>query len=161
MAAAAKSAVIYAVETLASCQDGIALLMEEHGQAFSFFKDQKGPANPKWEAYEELEKQGRLRICTARHDGEMVGYFLIVIGGSLHYRNLKLCLDDTFYMKPDYRRGFGLYFFVKYCTEEMSRFGGPGSCLVLAFKANQSMEPIAKRLGFVTEEIRMTKMVEA
>jgi len=149
------------VEPLAACRDGIATLMEAHGNEFTYFKGKKGPVSPKWEVYEDLERQGRLKICTARHDGEMVGYFLIIIGGSFHYRDLKLCFDDTFYLKPNYRRGFGLYFFVKFCVGVMERFGGAGSCLILAFKANQSMEPIAKRLGFVVEEIRMTKMVGA
>lgn len=161
MANAEPSEVIFAVEPLANCRNGLAGLAEEHGTAFTFYKDRKGPADPDWNFYEGFEGQGRLKICTARHDGELVGYFLIVTGNSAHYRNLKLCLDDTFYLKPEYRRGFGLYSFVKFCTEQMRDFGGPGSCLVVADKTNQDMKPILKRLGFIPEEIRWTKMVEA
>jgi len=160
MTAAAETPVIYAVEPLAECLKGIAAIMQDHGTAFTYYKHLKGPVDPDFGFYETFEEQGRLRICTARHDSELVGYFIIVTGPSAHYKNLKLCIDDTFYLKPEYRRGFGLYFFVKYCADQMQDFGGAGSCLVISDKENQDMKPILKRLGFAPEEIRWTKMVE-
>ena len=155
-----QQSVIYAVEPLVSCRTGIERLMSRHSKEFTYYLDKKGPVEPLWEFFVQLESQGRLRICTARHHDRLVGYFLMVTDLSKHYRHLRLCLDDTFYMLPEYRAGFGLYEFIKFCDAEMATMGGPGSCLVIADKIDKDMGPILKRLGYTAEEIRWTRMVE-
>lgn len=149
----------YAVEPLSLCRGGIGALMERHGTEFTYYKDRKGPVTPDWAFYDMLERQGRLRVCTARANGVLVGYFVIVTDISKHYR-VRLALDDTFYLLPQYRMGWGLYKFMKFCVAQMKAMVGSDACLVVADKFDQDLGPIWKRLGFRPEEVRWTQMTE-
>jgi hypothetical protein len=147
---------IFAVETLAQCRAGVERLMEAHGEEFTYYKDVKGPVDPDWDLAATLEAKGRFKVVTARAAARMVGYFMIVSAPSPHYRKLEHTFDDTFYLEPEYRTGFGLYRFVKFAVEQMA--ATPATILVVAEKYGKSLGPIWKRLGFLPEEIRWTKV---
>lgn len=147
----------YAIEPLAQCRKGVESLMHAHSKEFTYYLDKKGPVSPDWAFAEYCERIGRLRILTVRHEGRLVGYFMMTSCRSPHY-DIKLCIDDTFYLAPEFRGHWGLYNFVKRAVAEMEDMGGPGSALVVANKYGQDLAPIWKRLGFKPEEIRWTKM---
>lgn len=149
---------LYAVEPLARCRDEIEKLGEAHSREFTYDLDKKGPVAPDWPLFDFLERNRRFRVLTARDGDELVGYFFILTTRSTHY-DITLCLDDTFYLKPEYRPGWGLYKFCKYAVAEMKVMGGPGCGLVVANKVDQDLAPIWRRLGFRPEEIRWTQMV--
>lgn len=147
---------VFAVETLAQSRAGVERLMEAHGQEFTYYKEVKGPVDPDWGLAATLEAKGRFKVVTARAAGRMVGYFMIVSAPSPHYRSIEHTFDDTFYLEPDYRAGMGLYRFVKFAVEQMA--ATPAHILVVAEKYTLSLAPIWKRLGFLPEEVRWTKI---
>lgn len=51
-----------------------------------------------------LEGLGQLLILTARHDGEIIGYFVIVLARHPHY-NILVGYEDMHFLLPAYRQG--------------------------------------------------------
>ncbi len=165
MSAAAKqpfpsaAEVVHGVEAVRDCRAEIDRMAAGHAQEFSHHLDQKGAPRPDWGRALLIERAGNLRICTARANGTLVGYFIMVRDKSPHF-DLTLVVDDTFYLAPWFRPGWGLYRFLRFATEQMADFGGPGACLVVCNKIDQDLPAVWERLGFAPEEIRRTKMVQ-
>lgn len=131
--------------------------MGSHGQEFTRYRDVKGPVSPDWSWAHEMERRRAFSFVTARHDERLVGYFAILTSPRTTHYNVPHAFDDTFFLEADYRRGWGLYKFVKYAVERMEDSGA--DILVVANKAElQDMAPVWKRLGFELEEIRYTKV---
>lgn len=150
------SSVVYAVERLSQVRSGVEALMQGHAAEFTYYRWLKGPADPDWNLYANLEFRGLFKAVTARSGSRLVGYFFIVFNRSPHFRKVEHVFDDTFYLAPEFRAGWGLYRFVKYAVEVMEHSGA--AVLVVADKVKSDLAPIWKRLGFQAEEIRYTKV---
>lgn len=65
-------------------------------------KEVIGPICPDLVAYLAIEKAGKLRVLTARNDGQIVGYFAFLISRNLHY-DVKGSTEDIYWIAPEYR----------------------------------------------------------
>ena len=72
----------YQQEFLSTVVEDIKPLLKEHWEEIALNKE-KIKLNPDWDTYEELEHQGRLKVFTARQDGSLVGYFVIIVGSAV------------------------------------------------------------------------------
>ena len=70
-------------ECLASVKEDIKPLLEEHWELVALNQG-KIKLNPNWEEYARLDAAGVLRVFTAREDGELVGYCVLVVSRSMH-----------------------------------------------------------------------------
>lgn len=62
--------------------------------------------------YAAAEAQGILLTLTARHDGELVGYYIGAIHQAPHYANIRAGFTDIPYVRRDFRhRGIGIRLF--------------------------------------------------
>ena len=61
--------------------------------------------NPNWKEYANLDAAGILRIFTARDDGELVGYFVLMVNQSIHYQDHLFANNDVLFVLPDSRAG--------------------------------------------------------
>jgi len=59
------------------------------------------------EKYLAVERDGKLRLVTAREDGVLVGYALFIVSPHGHYQGSLQALQDVFYVDPS-RRGYRL-----------------------------------------------------
>jgi GNAT superfamily N-acetyltransferase len=81
------------------------------------------PLDPDFDKYIGMEKLGLLHVCTARENGDLIGYFITFVGPSLHYSSTTFGKVDIYYVHPDHRNngtGFKLF---KYHEAEMKRIG--------------------------------------
>lgn len=110
----------YQQEFLASVYIEIQELIKEHWQEIAVNKS-KIKLNPDWDAYEELEKNNRLKIFTAREDGKLVGYFVVITGVNIHYKDHMFAQNDVLYLSKEHRKGFTgikLIKFAERCLKE-------------------------------------------
>lgn len=110
----------YQQEFLASVYVEIQQLIKDHWQEIAVNKD-RIKLNPDWDAYEELEKNNRLKIFTAREDGNLVGYFVVITGVNIHYKDHLFGQNDVLYLSKDHRKGFTgikLIKFAERCLKE-------------------------------------------
>lgn len=141
----------YQQEFLYTVEDDAKPLLEKHWEEIAVNKD-KIKLNPDWDAYRELEAQGKLKIFTAREGENLVGYFVVVVTTNLHYKDHLFATNDIIYLAPEYRKGFvgiRLIRFAEKCLKE-----DKVSVLVVNTKVHKPFDPVLERLGFnLTERV--------
>ena len=109
------------------------------------YDKQKIKMSPDWDMYRALGKNGNLVTFTIRDTNELIGYNLFIIAQHQHYKNHIVAENDTLYLKPEYRKGYTGYKFIKYCVEELK---SKVDIIKLSMKAEYPFESVVKRLGF-------------
>tara|TARA_R110000764_G_scaffold187702_3_gene273017 strand:+ start:1655 stop:2110 length:456 start_codon:yes stop_codon:yes gene_type:complete len=107
-------------ESLANVKMELLPLLAEHWELVALNKG-KIKLNPDWKAYARLDASGALRIFTARKDGVLVGYFVLIINKSIHYQDHLFAVGDAIFVLPDSRAGATgaklIQYAEKYCKD--------------------------------------------
>ena len=109
-------------ECLASVKEDIKPLLEEHWELVALNQG-KIKLNPNWEEYARLDAAGVLRVFTAREDGELVGYCVLVVSRSMHYKDHVFANNDVTFVLPDNRAGATGYQLLKYAEDHCAENG--------------------------------------
>tara|TARA_R110000851_G_scaffold226913_2_gene379746 strand:- start:1156 stop:1623 length:468 start_codon:yes stop_codon:yes gene_type:complete len=137
--------ITYQQEFLATVEDEVEPLLNSHWEEIALNKD-KIKLNPDWEAYEALEHQGKLKIFTARDDGQLVGYFVVIVGTNLHYKDHLFASNDIIYLSPNHRKGFTGIKLVKFAEKCLKDDGV--SVLTINTKVHQPFDKLMDFLKF-------------
>jgi GNAT superfamily N-acetyltransferase len=103
----------FSIERLHDVREDIKPLIELHWEQIALNQG-KIKLNPNWEEYERLDAAGVMKFFTARSEGELVGYFIITVGASMHYRDHLFAICDIIFVRPDKRSGATGYKLIKY-----------------------------------------------
>lgn len=134
-----------AIESLSQVKGDILPLLDEHWDEVAVNKDTIA-MNPCWDTYAALESVNKLGIFTARLDGELIGYFVIVASENPHYKGHIFGVNDVIYLKPEYRGtylGSNLITFAENTAKEVGV-----SVLVINTKTHVPFDGVLNRLGF-------------
>ena len=135
----------YQQEFLVTCRKDAEPLLQKHWEEIALNKDFIS-LNPDWDAYEELEARGALRIFTARNDGRLIGYFAVLVRAHLHYVDHLFAFNDVLFLDSEYRGrfvGVRLMRFAEQCLKEDGV-----SVMVVNTKTHKPFDGILERLGF-------------
>ena len=135
----------YQQEFLATVENDIRPLIQRHWEDIALNKD-KIKLNPDWDAYHTLEQAGALKAFTAREDGKLVGYFVVIIQYNLHYKDHLFASNDIIFLHPDYRKGrtgIKLIQFAEKCLKEDGV-----SVLSINTKVHKPFDKLMQFLGF-------------
>lgn len=138
-------AVKYQQEFLETTHDEAKPLLNSHWGEIALNKD-KIKLNPDWDAYESLEVQGKLKIFTARDDGRLVGYFVVIVGVNLHYKDHLFASNDILYLSPEYRKGFTGIKLIKFAEKYLKADGV--SVLTINTKVHKPFDKLMDFLKF-------------
>lgn len=94
--------ITYQLESFDTFYKDARSLLERHYDEIAENKDVIGPVRVDVPTYLALEKLGKLRILTARNDGNLVGYFSFFVGRNLHY-DIIGSTEDVYWVAPEYR----------------------------------------------------------
>ena len=145
----------YKQEFLSSCQKDCQYLIELHWEEIALNKE-KIKLNPDWEKYKSLEELGALKIFTARDDvNKLVGYFVVIVGANLHYKDHIFAENDIIYLHKDYRKGFTGVKLIKFAEKCLKDDGV--SVLKINTKVHQPFDKLVNYLGFGLIERVYTK----
>lgn len=133
----------YQQEFLATVQQDIKPLLEKHWSEIALNQD-KIKLNPDWGAYNQLEQAGKLKIFTARDDGKLVGYFVVIVDRHIHYKDHLFANNDILFVDKEYRKGFTGIKLVKFAEKCLKEDGV--SVLTINTKVHQ---PFDKMLTFL------------
>lgn len=137
--------VTYQLDSYSSIKNEIKPLLSEHWEEIAINKDQI-KLNPDWKEYARLDSIGALRCFTARKDGELIGYFVVIIRKSLHYSDHLFAYNDIIFLTKQGRKGTTGYKLLKYVTEEVAKEGV--SLMIVNTKTHQPFDPLLERLGY-------------
>ena len=146
----------YQQEFLTSVVDDIKPLIKSHWDEIALNQD-RIKLNPDWEAYQNFEDQDRLRIFTARDEGELVGYFVVIIGVNIHYKDHLFASNDIIYLSPNYRKGFTGIRLIKFAEKCLRQDGI--SVLTINTKVHQPFDKLMDFLKFNKVERVYSKYV--
>lgn len=135
----------YQQEFLSQVQSEIEPLINLHWKEIALNQDNI-KLNPDWEAYANLEAEGKLQIFTAREGDLLVGYFVVTLGYNIHYKDHLCASNDVIYMHKDYRKGFAGIRLIKF-AEKVLREDGV-STLTINTKVHQPFDKVLERLKF-------------
>ena len=135
----------YQQEFLDQVENDILALLDLHYKEIALNQD-KIKLNPDWDVYRALEEQGRLKIFTARDGSTLVGYFVVVVGVNMHYKDHTFACNDIIYLHKDYRKGFAGIKLIKFAKKCLTEDGV--SVLTINTKVHQPFDKLLDRLGF-------------
>jgi GNAT superfamily N-acetyltransferase len=138
----------YAIENLAKVRREIEPLLKQHYDEIALNKDII-KMNPDWEGYARLDAVNALRIYTARRNDKLLGYFVVIVSKSLHYRDHLFANNDVIFLAKSARKGLTGVKLIKYAIESLAAEGI--TKLHINTKAHQPFDAILERLNF--EEI--------
>lgn len=146
----------FAIENLAKVRREIEPLLMEHWNEIALNKDII-KLNPDWREYARLDELNALRIYTARKDGELMGYFVIMVSRSLHYKDHLFANNDIVFLTKPARKGLTGLKLVKFAIESLKAEGV--TKLHINTKTHQPFDPIMARLGFEEIETVFSKVL--
>jgi len=137
--------VVFAEEKLADAYRDAIALTELHYAEIAPYPD-LFKLNPDLDAYDKMEKAGVLKVITARDDGALVGYFLLMMRAHPHYRDVKTAVEDMKFLHPSYRTGYTGVRMIQY-AEHVAKAAG---CKVILqrSKAKSGHGALYARLGY-------------
>lgn len=120
-------------------------LLDSHWDEIALNKE-KIKLNPDFDAYEALELEGKLKIFTARDDGQLVGYFIVIVGTNIHYKDHLFASNDVIYLSPNHRKGFTGIKLIKFAEKCLKSDGV--SVLTINTKVHQPFDKLLDFLKF-------------
>ena len=141
-------------ESIASVREEGEVLLQAHWEEIALNKS-KIKLNPDWDAYGMLEEYGRLGLYTARKEGKLVGYFVVIAEKSIHYKDHIFAANDIIYLDPEHRKGFLGLKLIRFVEEELKSMGV--SVLTINTKVHRPFDVVMKRLGFSLTERTYSK----
>lgn len=143
-------------EVAADLIDEIKPLIEDHYKEVALYQDNI-PLKPDFDKYVELNENGMLRIFTARREGKLIGYFLVVVMPHLHYKENVFAMNDIIYVEPSKRGGMVAYRLIKYVEKVLKDEGV--SVLMINMKTSNMFSRLLEGLGFTNTELVYTKYI--
>jgi GNAT superfamily N-acetyltransferase len=111
--------VVFAIERASALWTEIGPLLQAHFDEIAHDRTLK--LEPYHLAYMQFEAAGSLRCYTARVEGKLVGYLVVVIAPHMHYVSLLQATQDVIYVDPEHRKsgtGLGLLRFAERHLEQ-------------------------------------------
>jgi GNAT superfamily N-acetyltransferase len=137
--------ITYQQEFLATARPDAQKLLEDHWEEIALNKG-KIALNPDWEAYEALESSGKLKIFTARDDDRLIGYFVVIVGINLHYKDHVFAVNDILYLSKEHRKGRTGLKLIKFAEKYLKEDGV--SVLSINTKVHKPFDSLMEYMGF-------------
>ncbi len=110
-----------------------------------------------WDEYFRLEEQGHLKFFTARKDGLLIGYFVVLVIAPLTAKFDLIGYYDAVYVHKDYRKstvGKRLFKFVEACMKEDGVYR-----LVASSSKKNPIGNFLNRMGYSEMETKYEKVL--
>lgn len=147
----------YKQEFLSDVEDEIKPLLNQHWKEIALNQD-RVKLNPDWEAYADLESDGKLKIFTARTDGgALVGYFVVVVTRHIHYKDHLFASNDILFLSEEHRKGFTGIKLIRFAEKCLKEDGV--SVLVVNTKVHRPFDKLLMFLGYSKIERIFSKFI--
>lgn len=108
-----------------------------------------------WDTYFDLEERGVLKFFTARDDGKLVGYFVVIYHTPLTTKGSPVAAYDSVYVSREHR-GIGrkLFEFTEKCVREDGIYR-----VVASSSAKNPIGKLLERMGYQEIETKYEKVI--
>lgn len=147
----------YVHEKVDDVVNEITPILEEHWEEVAVNKEVI-KLNPDFNAYRTLETAGNLALFTARDEGVLVGYFVVIANYNPHYKDHIFAINDVIYLKPEYRGTMVGSELISYAEKRLKEAGT--SVLVINTKTHIPFDSVLSRLGYTHVENTYSKVLK-
>jgi len=137
--------ITYQQEFLDTCKKDCQELIRLHWEEIALNKELI-KLNPDWDAYHTLENSDKLKIFTARVKEELVGYFVVITGSNLHYKDHVFAVNDILYLSKEHRKGRTGLKLIKFAEKCLKKDGV--SVLSINTKVHKPFDSLMEYMGF-------------
>jgi len=137
--------ITYQQEFLDTCEKDCQELIRLHWEEIALNKELI-KLNPDWDAYHTLENSDKLKIFTARVKEELVGYFVVITGSNLHYKDHVFAVNDILYLSKEHRKGRTGLKLIKFAEKCLKKDGV--SVLSINTKVHKPFDSLMEYMGF-------------
>ena len=137
--------ITYQQEFLDTCEKDCQELIRLHWEEIALNKELI-KLNPDWDAYHTLENSDKLKIFTARIKEELVGYFVVITGSNLHYKDHVFAVNDILYLSKEHRKGRTGLKLIKFAEKCLKKDGV--SVLSINTKVHKPFDSLMEYMGF-------------
>lgn len=131
-------------------------LIEKHWEEIALYQDTI-KLSPDWDAYQQLEDSGNLKIFTARDESKLVGYYVVIVRSHIHYSDHLFAANDVIYLSKEYRSGNVAAKMIKFVEKCLKEDGV--SVMIINSKTHAPFDILLKRLGFSHVENLFSKRI--
>ena len=135
---------VFAVEPIAEVWDEVVGLAKQHYCETQLYRHSQ-PFNPSFERYKHYNEAGCYIQFTVRDAGRMVGYGGAYIMPSMHTQRI-IATEDTWYLLPEYRKGWTALKFFRFMQEECRKRGAEDVTLTVPEGIGTGV--LCERLGY-------------
>lgn len=146
---------IFAVENLADCWDEVVELAGRHWRETQAYRHAQ-PFNPQFERYNQYAAAGWYLQFTVRDQGRLVGYGGAYIVPSMHTQRV-IATEDTWYLLPEYRKGWTALKFFKFMEAECVKRGAEEVSLTVPEGIGTGV--LCERIGYKKVAIHYAKQI--
>lgn len=118
----------------------------------------KQTLEPNFAMYDVMQKNGTLRVYTARMEGELVGYSIFIVHPHQHFKNCLQASEDLLYLSDECRQGLIGYNFIKFCDGMLDKDGV--NLIYHKVTTSKDFSPLLDRLGYVPVETVYARRVQ-
>lgn len=119
--------------------------------------DRRMPMGPDVAFYTLCEEVGSLLILTARAKGELIGYCLILVKPHPHYKSVLCGFEDSYWLKPEWRRGRTGVSLIKE-AERLAKARG-AKRLFFMTKLSKPLGKLFEYLGYTQTDVVYSKWI--
>jgi GNAT superfamily N-acetyltransferase len=112
----------FQVEPFAAFVEEVKPLLPRHWEELALDKETV-PLDPDYQRYANLDAIGALSVVTARENGRLVGYSIMVVQPGLHYQSCLEARMDIFWLAPEVRGRMGGVRLFRAVERELRRRG--------------------------------------
>lgn len=113
---------------------------------------------PDFQKYKAVEKNGNLRVFTARINNKLVGYAVFTVLPHHHRIHVIQAENTLFFITKDHRKGLLASKFIRWCEQQL--FDKGVSQISMRTKVKASFGILLKRLKYQEEEVVYMKKKE-
>jgi len=151
----------FAVEPLATCWQEVDALARAHWLETEEYRHGQ-EYSPDWKRYLSSDAAGWYFMCIARPwdtcsmGGEMVGYGGMWAMPSMHTQKM-IANEDTFFLLPDYRKGWNAIRFLKFIEGQCLKRGA----VEIGWTDKKGKGALLRRLGYSVVASQWSKQVNS
>lgn len=146
----------FAREKFSDVQEELQEHIHNHYEEVAGWKD-KVKLNPDYDSYNTLSDAGILQVYTARCEGVLVGYNIMITHTNLHYSDHLYAVNDIIYVAPEHRvKGLGGEL-IKYSEEELSLEGV--SVIIMNTKVKAPFDNLLENMDYKLVERSYGKFI--
>lgn len=143
-------------ESFKDCVEELKPLFEEHYKEVALYQD-KVSLNPDYDKYFLLEDSGNLHTVIVREEDKIVGYYISIVTGHIHYMDTLYACNDIVYIDHKYRHSGVAKEMVEFAEKKLKDLGV--SVMTVHMKTYLPFESLASSVGFDKVEYLYSKYI--